>query len=239
MPENERNMTQSDFIDKTREAYLNARKCIYIPQKNAEILSRGTSHSISSISEDLFGCYCVNKIKTANNSIKIYIDPPVSFKGTNLKNKSKKKSLLIRPDLMITKESVATCFFDIKTDLGYKRKDFFNQAKERNDQLNKIKGEKSSSNDGETKEKNNITISQNVKFVYIVISQGNINKETQIEFIENIRALENVEVFLLTIGDHLNSYHDNPKWEINQTDFNNLDKLLETYLNSDISVNRC
>lgn len=144
------NMTQSDFINKTREAYLNARKCIYAPQKHAEILSRGTSHSISSISEDLFGCYCADKVKTADN-IKIYIDPPVSFKGTSLKNKSRKKSLLIRPDLMITKENIATCFFDIKTDLGYKRKDFFNQAKERDEQLNKIKGKKSSSNDGETK----------------------------------------------------------------------------------------
>ena len=223
-------MTQSDFISKTREAYLNARKCVYVPQKNAEILSRGTSHSISSISEDLFGCYCADMIKKSND-IKIYIDPPVSFKGTSLKNKSKKRSLLIRPDLMITKQDIATCFFDIKTDLGYKRKDFFNQAKERNDQLDKIKGKKSSSNDGETKEKNNITISKDVKFVYIVISQGNINKKIQLEFIQNIRALENVEVFLLTIGDHLNSYHDNPKWEINQEDFDNLDILLNDYLN--------
>jgi hypothetical protein len=223
-------MTQSDFISKTREAYLSARKCIYVPEKNAKILSRGTSHSISSISEDLFGCYCADMVKKAND-IKIYIDPPVSFKGTNLKNKSKKRSLLIRPDLMITKQNIATCFFDIKTDLGYKRIDFFNQAKERNEQLNKIKGKKSSSNDGETKEKNSITISKDVKFVYIVISQGNINKKTQLEFIENIRALENVEVFLLTVGDHLNSYHDNPNWEINHVDFDNLDKLLDNYLN--------
>jgi hypothetical protein len=223
-------MTQSDFINKIREAYLNARKCFYTPEKNVEVLSRGTSHSISSKSEDLFGCYCADMIKNPS-AIKICIDPPVSFKGTGLKNKSGKKSLLIRPDLMITKQNIATCFFDIKTDLGYKRKDFFNQAKERDDQLNKIKGKKSSYKNGETKKGNDIKISENIKFVYIVISQGNINKEVQLDFIKKIRTLENVEVFILTIGDHLNLYIDNPGWKINQDDFNNLDELLNNYLN--------
>ncbi|WEK20464.1 MAG: hypothetical protein P0Y49_04845 [Candidatus Pedobacter colombiensis] len=222
-------MTQLDFINKIRDAYLSARKCIYTPEKNSEILSRGTSHSISSITEDLFGCYCVNKVSDKER-IKIYVDPPVSFKGTELKNKSNKKALLIRPDLMITKDNIATCFFDLKTDLGYKRKDFFNQAKERNDQLNLIKGKRSTSNDGETKGKNHITISENIKFVYVVVSQGNIRKSVQDEFIEQIRSLENVDVFLLTTGDHLNSYHENPKWGINQNHFDSLDELLNEYL---------
>lgn len=224
-------MTQSDFINKAREAYLDARKFIYKPVTNFEILSRGTSHSISSITEDLFGCYCANKVKDTSD-VKIYIDPPISFKGTELKNKSNKKPLLIRPDIMITRNNIATCFFDIKTDLGYKRKDFFKQAKEKNEQINLIKGKNPSSNDGVTKEKYSFRIAEDVKFIYVVISQGNIKKSIQKELIKQIRELENVGIFLLTIGDHLNSYHDNPKWEINQNDFDNLDKLLNKHLNS-------
>ena len=69
-------MTQKEFLQKVREAYLSARECKYIPNSNQQILSRGTSHSISSDTEDLFGCYCAEKV---NNEIgiKIIIDPPI------------------------------------------------------------------------------------------------------------------------------------------------------------------
>lgn len=223
-------MTQLEFINKTREAYLNARNYIYTPNLNVEILSRGTSHAISSVTEDLFGCYCANKVHVTSD-IKIFIDPPVSFKGTDLKNKSKKKSLLVRPDLMITKNNIATCFFDIKTDLGYKRKDFYNQAFDKNSQIELIKGQKASTNHGQTKVRNEFTVSDDAKFIYIVISQGNIKRSIQQDFIRDIRLLPNVEIFLLTTGDHLNSYRPVPRWEINKEDFDSLDDLLDKYLN--------
>ncbi len=223
-------MTQEEFVKKIRDAYLKARKCIYVPNYNNCTLSRGTSHSISSITEDLFGCYCANKVQS-DNKINIYIDPPVSFKGTELKNKSNKKALLIRPDLMISKNDIATCFFDVKTDLGYKRKDFFSQAKERNEQLELIKNKLCSIKDGMTKEKNNIKISNKIKLIYVVISQGNIKKSVQDEFIKQIKLLKNVDVFLLTTGDHLNSYHPNPHWAINKGNFDELDEVLSKHLN--------
>lgn len=224
-------MTQIDFLNKIRKAYIDARDFIYKPEKNLNILTRGTSHSISSITEDLFGCYCANKVSNPDN-IKIFIDPPISFKGTELKNKSGKNPLLIRPDVVLTKDNVATCFFDIKTDLGYKRKDLLNQAKERNEQLKLIKEKTATCKDGKTKTVSSLAISNKIKFIYVVISQGNIKKEVLNFFIDEIRQLENVGILLLSKGDHLNSYHDNPKWEINKNDFDELDRVLKGKLNN-------
>lgn len=131
-------MTHLEFLEQVRKAYLKARKSVYNPSINPEIIFRGTSHSISSIVEDLFACYCAEKIKNSKG-IKIIIDPQLSFKGTGLKNKSKKKSLLIRPDIAFLKKNEIICLFDIKTDLGYKRHEFLSQAKYRNKQMNEIK----------------------------------------------------------------------------------------------------
>ena len=218
-------MTQTEFIEKIREAYINAREFAYKPTSNIQVLTRGTSHSISSLTEDLFGCYCTEKISKPDNKV-IHIDPQLSFSGTELKNKSKKRPLLIRPDIAFTKNGIANCMFDIKTDLGYKRKELFNQAKERNDQVDLIKNQEAFSNDGKTKERTTIKFSNDLKFIYVVISQGNISKNVQDDFISEIRKLKNVEIYLLTTGDHLNSYHDNPTWTINKTDFDTLDKTI-------------
>jgi len=218
-------MTREEFIQKIREAYINAREFVYKPTINIEVLTRGTSHTISSLTEDLFGCYCTEKISTPNNHI-IHIDPQLSFSGTVLKNKSERRPLLIRPDIVFTKNGIANCMFDIKTDLGYKRTELFNQAKERNDQIDLIRNREASSNDGKTKEKTAIKFSTDLKFIFVVISQGNISKGVQDDFISKIRELKYVEIYLLTTGDHLNSYHNNPNWEINKTDFDELDKTI-------------
>lgn len=223
-------MEQTEFLEKTRKAYLEARECSFLPKSNASILSRGTSHSISSITEDLFGCYCAEKVAEPNG-IKILIDPPISFKGTELKNKSGKKSLLLRPDIAFTKDNIVNCFFDIKTDLGYKRFEFLNQARDRNNQLNTIKEKYAHYKDGKTKINQRIKISSNIKFVYVVISQGNIGRDKMENFISGIKLLENVEVFVISKGEHLNSYNEISKTEINETDFNGLDKLINEKLN--------
>lgn len=218
-------MTQTEFIEKIRSAYIDARDFVYKPTTNLHALTRGTSHSISSLTEDLFGCYCTEKIPT-DDKVKIHIDPQLSFRGTGLKNKSKKKSLLIRPDLVLTRNNIANCMFDIKTDIGYKRIELFNQAKERNDQIELIRNKTAFCKDGKSKVEEQIEFSSDIKFIYIVLSQGNINKDIQVKFITDIRNLPNVDIFLLTIGDHLNAYHENPIWKINQTDFDQLDETI-------------
>lgn len=224
-------MKQTDFIEKVRNAYLEARECSFLPAFNASILSRGTSHSISSLIEDLFGCYCAEKVNTPD-SIKILIDPPISFKGTELKNKSGKSSLLIRPDIAFVKDSIINCFFDIKMDLGYNRSTFLNQAKDRNIQMNKIKEQYANYNDGKTKSKQNVKISSQIKFIYIIISQGNIGKDKLEEFVSGIELLENIDIYVLSKGEHLNSYNEIPETEVNIADFNRLDNLIHEKINS-------
>lgn len=223
-------MTHEEFLKSIRKAYLEARKIIYKPQMDQGILSRGTSHSISSITEDLFGCYCADKVVNPSN-IKILIDPQISFAVSKLRNKNDKKALLIRPDVALTKSNVATCFFDIKTDLGYKRKEFLEQAKERGEQMSIINGVKSTYNDGETKIQNPLLISKKIQFIYIIISQGNISKLKLDNFINDIRMIKNIDILLLSTGDHLNAYHQNPQWIPNGLDFNKLDNILESQLN--------
>lgn len=223
-------MKQTEFLEKTRNAYLQARECSFLPNSNSSVLSRGTSHSISSITEDLFGCYCAEKVLDSNG-IKILIDPPISFKGTELKNKSQKRSLLIRPDIAFIKNNVANCFFDIKTDLGYKRFELLNQAKDRNNQLNTIKEQFAHYRDGKTKKVFKVQISSQIKFVYVIISQGNIGKDRMECFIRKMKLLENVDIFVISKGEHLNSYNDISETKINDKDFNELDKLINKKLN--------
>lgn len=222
-------MEQSEFLQKIREAYLQARECTFSPISNTDILSRGTSHSISSLTEDLFGCYCAEKV-TNPNGVKILVDPPISFKETELKNKSGKKSLLLRPDIVLMKDNIINCFFDLKTDLGYKRFEFLTQAKDRNNQLNNIKEKYAVYKDGKTKIEQKVKISQDIKFIYVIISQGNIGKDKIDKIITEIKLLENVDIFVISKGEHLNSYKEISKTEINTIDFNELDKLINERL---------
>lgn len=223
-------MKHLEFLEKTREAYIDARECTYLPTSNNNLLSRGTSHSISSITEDLFGCYCAEKVLDSNG-IKIIIDPQISFKGTGLKNKSQKRALLIRPDIAFSKNNIINCFFDIKTDLGYKRLELLNQARERNNQLTLIKEQSAKYKDGKTKIEQYVQISPEIKFIYVIISQGNIGKDRMDNFLKEIKLLENIDIFVISKGEHLNSYNTISKTEINLIAFNELDKLIMDKLN--------
>ncbi len=218
-------MTQQDFIFKIRQAYINARNNVYIPVSNSQSLTRGTSHSISSLVEDLFGCYCAEKMNNSSD-VTIYIDPQLSFRGTALKNKSGKKSLLIRPDIAIEKNGTINCMFDLKTDLGYKRNDLYKQALERDNQIEVIKNSSAKYKDGKTKIQKELNFYNNLKYILVIISQGNINKNKLEDLIRQIRLLNNVEIYLLTNGDHLNTYNEYPKWEINSDDFDKLDQKI-------------
>ena len=223
-------MQQEVFIEKIRQAYLDAREVTFSTEKLNNILSRGTSKSISSISEDLFGCYCAEKVEI-NENIKILVDPPLSFKGTGLKNKSGKRSLLIRPDVVISKNKSANCFFDLKTDLGYKRFELFNQAKAFNEKIEKIKGHQAHHKDGKTKASSKISFSEDLKLCYVILSSKNITNSKMADYIDRIKQLENIELFILTSESHLNAYSDNFKATINQEEFDNLDNFILSKLN--------
>jgi len=217
-------MTHQEFIDEIRKAYLAARKYSYVPRRNSQVLRRGTSHTISSISEDIFAAYCAEKaIQT--NGLEIIADPQISFSGAGLRNINDKKSLLIRPDVAICKTQKIVCLFDLKMDLGFNRSGFITQATARSIQMNLIKNKCATING------NPYIISPEIEFNYLLLSEKNGLRGLHNRNMATIETLKNINAFLLTDGDHLNSYHKSAIFKANDKEFERLDSLLAKYLN--------
>jgi hypothetical protein len=215
---------QQEFINQIRKSYLGARRLKISSTKNKTI--RGTSHTISSVSEDIFAKYCADLLPQ-KKEIEIWVDPQISFKIAGLKNKSGKRPLLFRPDICIIENNVVKKVFDIKTDLGYKRTKIVEQAEELKNITNKIVGKQATVKDGQDKEVKNIKIAKRLKRYIVVLSSGNNSAEKLNDTKSKIKELHNILMFCLTQGDHLNSYIDNPNITITK-DFELLDeKILE------------
>jgi len=219
-------MEPKQLINKIREAYLDARKIAYTPKENNKKIKRGTSHSISSLMEDLLGVYCAERINNSEQ-MQIYIDPPLSFKDTDLKNKSQNKALLFRPDICIINSPETTSFIDVKTDLGYKRKKIIEQVIEKNRLIKSISGKTCRIKDGITKESERIRIGENIKLLYVIISNRNISKKSLNNVIEEFKKLEHIDISILMNGDHPNTYKTNSKFIINYAGFEKLNAFIQ------------
>lgn len=213
---------QKKFIKQIRESYLDAKLLKTKSTKNN--IRRGTSHSISSISEDIFAKYCADLLPS-NKEIEIWVDPQISFTIAGLKNKSGKRPLLFRPDICIIKNNIVKKVFDIKTDLGYKRTKIVEQAGEFKNITNKIIGKPATIRDGQDKKVKNIKIAKGLKKYIVVLSSGNSSAEELNDAKSKIKTLHNILLFCLTQGDHLNSYSGVPEYTITK-DFEQLDKKI-------------
>lgn len=210
-------MTEEDFITRIRKEYLRARKVLIDDSK----IIRGTSHSISSLSEDVFAKYIADLIP---ENYAIWIDPQISVK--NVRNASGKRVKTFRPDVCVynINEQRIELVFDLKMDLGYKRANFINDSMNRHVELMEIIQHNGSWN------KNGSTIkfrfSKNLKWNHVVLSEENITKkQTQVikkHFLKNT----NSELFILSSGEHLNSYDEKPKIEINEKAFRNINSIV-------------
>ncbi len=219
-------MTHEELISHVRQAYLKARECAYPPSNHSTILARGSSRPISALTEDLIGCYCAERAPSSAHN-RVLVEPPISFKGSALKNRSGKSALLIKPDVVLLHRDEARVFLDIKTDLGHKRKDMFDTAQEHEALLERIKGKPAHFNDGRTKAGQQMVISSNIRSYYVVLSEGNIGKLDLEGHLERIKQLKRVGVLLLTIGDHLNSYEQGARWDLNERDLGSLDAIID------------
>ena len=125
-------MTKEKFVWYIREEYLKARKTVI---KDSKII-RGTSHSISSLSEDIFGKYISDLI---SSDYEIWIDPQISVK--DISNSSGKRIKIFRPDVCVYNKlkKRIELIFDLKMDLGYKRNEFIEFVKKRSLELILIK----------------------------------------------------------------------------------------------------
>lgn len=210
-------MKPKDLVSNIRQAYIKARNPI-VDQSN---IKRGTSRTISSITEDLVAEYVASKI---NKKFEVWVDPQIIVK--DLKNSSGKKSLLFRPDISIFNISSKKIvkIFDIKMDLGYKRNEFIDLAKKRKNQLKKIVNHTGSCS---LRENERLYFDKNLLWDYIIISKGNMSKN-QYEKIETYFNKNNLgALFSFVLNGHLNSYNYDYVPIINVRDFNKLNKELK------------
>lgn len=212
-------MNAKQLIVRIQKEYKKAKK----PLIATPMIARKTSHTISSIIEDLVAYYFSNIIR---KDLKILIDPQISVNG--LKNKTGNKKLLFRPDICIMKNDVVKAIFDIKTDLGYKRSEFIRYAKDRVKELNKIKkNNKGCSLKDDDKEIQSVKIDDNLKWIYIVVSDDNINKDQFIKIENEIGTMSDVELFTLVKGEHPRKSDINILKFINMKDIVSLEKCLK------------
>lgn len=201
-------MTHEQLIKEVRTLYLNARNITAFPIFNDQINStvqRCTSHSISSEFEDLVAQYCCELVN--DPSVKIYIDPQMKFPELLSKNKSGKKALIYRPDIILVKGEEIVAMIDAKTDLGFKKNNYLSYFQDVNGIINNIAGQKSAfkvSTEGETL---TVSISKHVNLIFFVAAHKYFTKKKYIKEKE-IENLERIKVFFLSKGGgaHLNNY---------------------------------
>lgn len=212
-------MKDNDLIERIRNAYLEARN----PVLASTNIRRGTSRSISSITEDIFAKYVSDIV---GNDFEVWIDPQISVNG--VMNANKKRTLVIRPDIAIVRKCCFTIdmIFDLKMDLGYIRTTFSDHVKSRICDLNKIRGK--SARCRLLKNNKIINFNNNLNWNYVLFSDQNINTADFQNVNNFFNGNQNAKLFVLMRGTHLNSYEDvNIGDRISQNDFNNLRNELQ------------
>ena len=194
-------MTDHEFIDIICDFYLESRELAVDP--NEHHIWRGVSHSISSKAEDLFALFVAERLM--DDSLEYIVDKTFSFRS------DEGKSIQFRPDLAIVHDSTITHIFDLKMDMGYKRRlfetDRFEQSGEMFEFLRSGKVESVSCR--ETNKIDRILqISQNVINQIVVISEKNGGKKANMtEMIETVNELDWVNLYYLTRDVHPNNYN--------------------------------
>jgi len=204
-----------DLIFQIIKLYRKARKVKFNNQK----ISRGRSHSVSSIVEDLFAKFLVENIKCD----KIFIDQPISIDG--LSNTS-------YPDLLITKGNIIIGTCDLKMDMGWNRDGIYDLCNKSFDLVKKIRSKNCKIRSGTDKSIINFKISGKCFHNIIIISGENNNKvKLEKQRKESLKFSPLVNVFVLTSGKHLNTYNikDRKLLDMINIDINEFNRLLETF----------
>jgi hypothetical protein len=198
-------MTPQQFLLKIIGVYQDARISRYADEK----IHRGRSHSISSVTEDLFASYL------------IYADPAISliYVDQPLRVREYEKSFF--PDIVIVKDEIITAFLDLKMDLGWKRRGLIDLCEKDQLLLSKIRGKSCTINDGVTKEKKTFTISSSAVYDIVVVSAENISKKLLADQLEGASKYGNdVSVHILTEKEHPNTYGYSPEDLISKIQIN-------------------
>ncbi|GBD98151.1 hypothetical protein BMS3Abin07_00159 [bacterium BMS3Abin07] len=216
-------MSPRNFIKEIIKLYFDARKPKFGHRRR---IKRGESRSISSLVEDLFAKYLLGVV---DNKYDILISPILSF---DFKLADRKRNLIMKPDICLASSGKAYAFFDLKMDLGYKRKEFIDNCRRNDKIIQQIKGKQCKFNDGLDKSlpKNNLTISKRLKYHIVVISAENIKSDDFRKNTKNFKTLKSSSIYVLTTGLHPNTYGKEQneilnEIKINMTDFKKLHRI--------------
>lgn len=192
-------MTNSDFIEKVIKDYSDASK-ISINVGKYKIW-RGVSHSISSKAEDLFALFVAERLDVER--LEFIVDKTMCMKSEG------EETINFRPDLAIVDDNIITHIFDLKMDMGYKRR-YHEMDKFKSEKIKFEKFRNQTFDKIEYKKDNKIielNISNKIINQIVVISEKNEGKSTNREdMIESIGKLDWVKIYYLTGGVHPNNY---------------------------------
>ena len=214
-------MTAQELMKKIHLLYRKA----HAPILSVKGVRRGTAHTISSMVEDVFACYCAGKSK---KGYEIWIDPQITIKGE--RNSSGRRPFLFRPDVCIvhlpTKEVRA--IFDLKMDLGHVGSfiPFVKDAvKKLKSKIRAHRGKCPSLFDVEGNEYP-LKFSSSLKWAYILCSDGNIPKDKFQSINMDMKAFSKTASIFNIIEGHLNQ--DKFKARANVEALKRLDQYLGT-----------
>lgn len=187
-------MTPDQFIESLVKAYRAAR----VPVRRHPKLSRGESRAIASEAEDLFAYYLIGRLKNVDH---IFINQTI----TSVSNGMRKR---IKPDLVICRGEEIRVLVDLKMDLGYKRTEFSDSMKKVDKLIPKLRGQQFSlwKKVGEGRERLERIFSKRAKYVFVVVSDQNINKKQFTEIEKAASKFKNTSLFVLSRGMHPNVY---------------------------------
>jgi hypothetical protein len=178
-------MTDSDFIKQIIELYQKARLTTY----QIENIKRCKNRSISGFAEDLFAFYISGQVDKKNL---ILIEPEIYFKRHN---KTKK----ICPDISISVNNEIKQLWDLKMDLGFKRDNFIKFCEDKDVLIKELRSNYAKIN-GE-----NFVFSDKLTFNIVIVSDKNISKSKSKQNVDELKNIENVNIFYLTSGKHPNN----------------------------------
>tara|TARA_B110001469_G_C9516732_1_gene257322 strand:+ start:162 stop:821 length:660 start_codon:yes stop_codon:yes gene_type:complete len=207
------------FINEIVNYYKQSRKLTV--DTNDFNIWRGVSHSISSLSEDLFALMIALELN--DKGLEFVVDKTFTLRMFD------GQTIQFRPDLAVIKGGEIRVIIDLKMDMGYKRNYHETEAFEKEaDKFNLLRlGEYESISYAKDKRRIPVTVSLCIKNQIVVISEKNEGKaENRESMINKISALDWINIYYLSGGVHPNTYDvaTLKKLTVNQPEFDRLSR---------------
>ena len=209
-----------DFINSIRNEYEKARTAVADGEKN---IFRGRSRCVSAIAEDLFAeliAHCVG------NDLYYFVDQPIICEMPG-------KTKTYCPDLLVCKknaenEYLICCMLDLKMDVGWFRNSISDVLQKFADAAADMKhADKLSGKDGKDKNKDLFfKVWPALYYGMVIVTAKNAGKKNKAMELCDMSSKDD-NVWVLSSGDHPNSYDKTVKFECRYDDFDKLIKKIK------------